>query len=62
MTANQTARALRIEFRRDSISAGYFVCVGSGLTFRAFGMSVTEKAAKAHRAAIRKNPAAYGIV
>lgn len=57
MNKTETLRALRIECR----DGFYIVCVGDGLTFRAFSGSVSEKAAKTSRAAIRRDPSAYGI-
>jgi hypothetical protein len=60
MTKANTLRALRIEF--DKSASLYMVCAGSGMTYRAFGCAVSEKAAKSLRASIRRDPAAYGIV
>lgn len=62
MTKTQTLRQLRVDFVRDDLGTGYCVCVGEGLSYRAFSMSVSLKAGNRSRAAIRKDPAGHGIV
>lgn len=59
MSKTALLRALRIDF--DKESGFYMVCVGSGLTYRAFSSCWTEGGAKRVRAEIRRSPAAYGI-
>ena len=56
MTNPQILAALTIERQQE-----FFVVLRTEETFKTFGIAVTEKAAKKLRAAIRRNPAHYGL-
>lgn len=57
MSKTSILKGLRI----DDSKTLFFVCIGSGMSYRCFGAATSLTAAKTLRADIRRNPQAYGI-
>lgn len=65
MSKSAILRGLRIQKREDQHRPEcfyFYVEIGQGETYRAFGLSLSEKGAKELRATIRKQPDQFGIV